>query len=58
MKQEELFAEQLKELREMSELSGEEITIDDIRPAYYKWAGKWIITGKTNPFGSTRWLFP
>ncbi len=34
MKQEELFAEQLKELREMSELSGEEITIDDIRVAF------------------------
>ena len=28
------------------------ITIDDIRPAYYKWAGKWKITGKTNPFGT------
>lgn len=23
-----------------------EVTIDDVRPAYYKWAGKWTLTGK------------
>lgn len=23
------------------------VTIEDIRPAYYKWTGKWVLTGKT-----------
>ena len=37
------------------------VTVDDIRPAYYKWAGKWTITGNKVPYsgatstGSEEW---
>ena len=30
-----------------------EVTIEDIRPAYFKWAGKWKITGRTAAYGTT-----
>jgi len=29
------------------------VTIEDIRPTYYKWAGKWKITGRTAAYGTT-----
>lgn len=28
------------------------VTVDDIRPAYYKWVGTWTIKGNQNPFGT------
>lgn len=29
-----------------------EITVDDVRPAYFKWVGTWTIKGTQNPFGA------